>query len=270
MIQFQPLDLDHLRAVLCDADGNLFPSEEPAFEASAKVTNAFLEDLGVPVRYGAEELRRATTGKNFRTTAVDLCVEHAVGVDPTLVRGRRSAGAVVLTPELLEHWVAEEDRQVRAHLGRVLRPDGEVLGPLRHLALRFELAAVSSSGTARLDICFRATELNALIPPERRFSAQDSLPTPTSKPDPAVYVHTLGELAVEPDHALAVEDSVPGARSAIAAGIPTIGNVGFVPADERAARVRALRDEGVVAIVTSWQEIAAALPTRLRVAEAGT
>src|SRR5206468_6511581 len=31
--------------LLCDADGNLFPSEEPAFEASAVVTNRYLERL---------------------------------------------------------------------------------------------------------------------------------------------------------------------------------------------------------------------------------
>ena len=36
-----------VEAVLCDADGNLFPSEEPAFDASAEVTNAFLASLGV-------------------------------------------------------------------------------------------------------------------------------------------------------------------------------------------------------------------------------
>jgi hypothetical protein len=45
---------------------------------------------------------------------------------------------------------------------------------------------VSSSALARLAGCFTATELDRLIPPARRFSAEDSLPTPTSKPDPAV------------------------------------------------------------------------------------
>ncbi len=66
------------RVLLCDADGCLFPSEEPAFVASADVTNAFLDRLGLTVRFGAEELRLATTGKNFRTTAVDLAVAHGV------------------------------------------------------------------------------------------------------------------------------------------------------------------------------------------------
>jgi hypothetical protein len=49
-------DLDRLRpvALLCDADGNLFPSEEPAFVASAVVTNQFLAELGISERVDAE------------------------------------------------------------------------------------------------------------------------------------------------------------------------------------------------------------------------
>ena len=70
-----------VRALLLDADGNLFPSEEPAFVASAQVTNSFLAELGLPVRFAPEELRLATTGKNFRTTAVDLAVAHGVPLE---------------------------------------------------------------------------------------------------------------------------------------------------------------------------------------------
>jgi hypothetical protein len=81
---------EQLEAVLCDADGNLFPSEEPAFVASADVTNRFLAAHGIPQRFTAEELRLATTGKNFRTTAVDLATAAGVPVAD------------------LDRWVAEE------------------------------------------------------------------------------------------------------------------------------------------------------------------
>lgn len=66
------LDVEAVDVLLCDADGNLFPSKEPAFVASSAVTNRLLADLGVERRYTATELRRGTTGKNFRTTAVEL------------------------------------------------------------------------------------------------------------------------------------------------------------------------------------------------------
>jgi HAD superfamily hydrolase (TIGR01509 family) len=243
--------------LLLDADGNLFPSEEPAFVASAAVTNAYLDALGLTVRFTAEELRRATTGKNFRTTAVDLAVSHGVAVDPSL--GVRHPDAVtrepVLTADLLEHWVREERRQVTAYLGSVLRPDPSVLEPLSRLAGRHRLAAVSSSATARLTACFDATGLSGLVPEPDRFSAEDSLPVPTSKPDPAVYLFACDRLGVAPAQALAVEDSVPGAESAVAAGIATIGNVQFVPPRERAERAFELEAAGVRAVVASWTEL---------------
>ncbi|GAB2614974.1 haloacid dehalogenase [Paractinoplanes abujensis] len=233
-----------VRALLLDADGNLFPSEEPAFVASADVTNRLLASLGVSRAYTAEELRLTTTGKNFRTTAADLAAGH----------GR------VLTPEVLADWVAEEKKVVSDYLGQVLRPDPAVLEPLHRLAGRYRLAVVSSSALSRLDECFRATGLAGLLPAGRRYSAEDSLPRPTSKPDPAIYLYAVRQLGVAPAQAVAVEDSWPGARSAVAAGIPTVGNLVFVPPAERVARRAALEDAGVALVIESWQELEAALP----------
>jgi HAD superfamily hydrolase (TIGR01509 family) len=262
-LHFHDLDLTDLRVLLCDADGNLFPSEEPAFLASAEVTNDFLASHGVRVRLSAEELRLGTTGKNFRTTAVDLCVAYGVPVHPALAGGypdaRIAAAATdrpILTPQVLAEWVARERRQVTAYLGQVLQPDPDVRDPLGKLASHLRLAAVSSSATVRLDACFTATGLAGLIPADRRYSAEDSLPAPTSKPDPAIYLFAGAALGCAGRQGLAVEDSLPGARSAIAAGFPTVGNVMFVPQAERPARIDELRRAGVAAVVTSWHELA--------------
>ena len=234
--------------LLCDADGNLFPSEEPAFVASAEVTNRCLAKLGVDRRYEPEELRLATTGKNFRTTIADLAQE--------------AGAADRLRPELLEEWVAEERRAVTAHLGEALRPDPAVTGPLERLSSRFALAAVSSSALGRLEACFTATGLASLFPPEVRYSAEDSLPVPTSKPDPAIYHLAGAGLGVDGASAVAIEDSVPGALSAVAAGFTTVGNVVFVPEPEREARIAELRRAGVAEIVGSWEELEAVLPAK--------
>ena len=155
--------------------------------------------------------------------------------------------------------MAEEKKVVSEHLGRVLRPDPAVLDPLRRLAGRYRLAAVSSSALSRLEECFRATGLAGLIPAELRFSAEDSLPRPTSKPDPAIYRHAVAQLGVVPGEAIAVEDSLPGAQSAVAAGVLTIGNVAFVPPGDRDRRRRALLDAGVTTVISSWAELAGAL-----------
>jgi beta-phosphoglucomutase-like phosphatase (HAD superfamily) len=232
-----------VQVLLLDADGSLFPSEAPAFDASAGVTNRFLASLGIEASYTSEYLLATTTGKNFRTTAVDLAAANGVT-------------GPALTDALLNDWVAEEKKVVSAHLGQVLRPDPAVLDPLRRLASRYTFAAVSSSALSRLDECFRATGLAELIPPGCRFSAEDSLPQPTSKPDPAVYLHALEQLGVRAGQAIAVEDSLPGAQSAVAAGITTVGNLTFVPSQERAERRRGLHEAGAAVIIESWEELA--------------
>lgn len=265
----------HLKVLLLDADGSLFPSEAPAFLASAEVTNRFLAALGVPAAYSPEHLLATTTGKNFRTTALDLARAHGVAIEPAVRTqaehpGQGNAEGPMLTAAMLDDWVAEEKKVVSDYLGRVLRPDPEVLEPLRRLAGRYRLAAVSSSALSRLEACFRATGLSELIPAERRFSAEDSLARPASKPDPDVYRHATEHLGVAVDRALAVEDSLPGVQSAVAAGIATVGNLTFVRGPERDARCRALAEAGATMIITSWAQLAARLLGRARAASAAS
>lgn len=257
-------DRGAITTVLCDADGNLFPSEEPAFAASVEVTNQFLARYGIPQRYTAGELLRQTTGKNFRSTAVDLAVQGGVPIEDTLARGRQHARIATthdvvagraLTQDQLEEWVRRERDQVTSHLAVVLRPDSRVQEALQTLSVRYGLAAVSSSASVRLNACFAATGLDSLIPAAVRFSAEDSLPVPTSKPSPAVYQLTGQVLGIEATQAVAIEDSVPGVLSAVAAGFVTIGNLTFVPAEERRPRAIELVRAGASAVTNSWRAL---------------
>jgi HAD superfamily hydrolase (TIGR01509 family) len=225
--------------LLCDADGNLFPSEEPAFEASTAVTNRLLAELGIAKRFAPDELRQAAMGRTFRATAAWLAAQHGIS----------------LQPERVERYVRQEREEVIAHLQRSLTPDLGVRGPLRRLGDRYQLAVVSSSALARLAACFTATGLNDLFPPDTRISAEDSLTVPTSKPDPAVYTFALQRLAVPAGRALAVEDAVAGVQAAVAAGIPVLGNLHFVAEDERAERRSALLAAGAAEVASSWDEI---------------
>src|SRR5688572_13616910 len=93
--------------VLLDADGTLFPSEEPAFAASAEVVSSVLASVGLPAAYDGEELRRAATGRNFRGLVPDLLAAE----------GRR------LPDDELERWVAREAEVVTEHLRTALAPD---------------------------------------------------------------------------------------------------------------------------------------------------
>ncbi len=264
----RPFDPASITTLLLDADDNLFPSEAPAFDASAEVTTRFLARFGVDSPLSGDELRRKAVGKNFRSTATDLAVLSGIPFDKALAEGRPDAKVAsaddldegrALTAAELEEWVRKEREQVTAHLAVTLLPDPNVLEPLRDLAPRFAMAAVSSSALARLKASFTAAGLDELVPEAVRFSAEDSLATPISKPDPAVYLQAGRVLGVEGPHGLAVEDSVPGVKSAVAAGYYAIGNVMFVPADERQSRTRDLIEAGAVAVTDSWRTLADAL-----------
>jgi len=238
------LDLSAVSTLLCDADGTLFASEEPAFEASVTVVNACLERMGAAERFTAEQLRLAANGKSFRLSVTELARAHGVAVTaPAFARD-------------LESWVAEENEVVTRHLAAVLRPDESVREPLRALQADFGLALVSSSALTRIDASLKSSGLVELFPTARRFSAQDSLPVPTSKPDPAVYQLAVQQLGLVPGTALAVEDAVPGAQSAVAAGLYTVGMLCFVPPAERAQRVLELQRAGVHALLDSWADLA--------------
>lgn len=229
--------------LLCDADGTLFPSEEPAFEASVAVTNRFLAHLGSPVRYQPDELRRQASGRNFRQIAADLASQEGASV----------------AEEELERWVRDELESVTQHLSDVLRPDPAVREPLSELAARMTLAVVSSSASSRLHVCLQRTGLADLFDAELVLSAADSLPVPTSKPDPAIYIESLARVGVEAFEAVAVEDAEAGVTSAVAAGIRTVGIVQFVPEAERASRAATLRAAGALAVVDTWSELPALL-----------
>ncbi|MFI0191038.1 HAD family hydrolase [Streptomyces sp. NPDC017082] len=236
-------DLAGVTTLLLDADGTLFPSEEPAFVASAAVTQDFARRFGLTGDFSPGHLRRTTTGRNFRTTAQDLAGRQGVRV----------------TAAELEEWVEREKTEVTAHLRRVLRPRPDVVAAVAALDRRYRLAVVSSSALTRLAACFTASGLDGLLPRDRRFSAEDSLAVPTSKPDPAVYRFALTRLGVAPAQALALEDSATGVASAVAAGVTTAGLVQFVPADERPGRTEELYGAGAGWVRSGWGELAADL-----------
>ena len=243
------LETAGITTLLVDADGTLFPSEEPAYAASAGVTNKFLASLGETRVYAPHELQALTNGKNFRAASLEFA---------------RSYGAV-LSQDEMDTWVTEEKDVVTAHLREVLRPSEGVGPTLEALAERFRLAAVTSSALTRLDACLGVTELSAHFHDVVRFSAEDSLPQPSSKPDPAVYRLALETLGIRSDEALAIEDSVNGTLSAVAAGIRTIGTVQFLPAHERTEAAAKLIEAGAEIVIDDFSDLRALLePSAVR------
>lgn len=62
------------------------------------------------------------------------------------------------------------------------------------------------------------------------------------KPDPEAYLTAVAQLCAEADDCVAIEDSIPGVRAAVAAGVPTIAvpHVTQVPTIPGATRVESL------------------------------
>jgi HAD superfamily hydrolase (TIGR01509 family) len=238
------LQLSDVTTVLFDADGNLFPSEPVALEASAPVTDRLAEALGLTERFTPESLRVATTGRNFRS----LAGEFSAG------GGRWSEPVRRLSDDDLERWVEEENRVVSEYLRLHLQPDAEVVDAVTRIADRFAVAVVSASSIWRLQACFSATGLAGFFPPHVCFSAEDSLRPPVSKPNPAIYLEALKRLGLRPEQSVAIEDSVRGVQAAVAAGCPTIGNLAFVEAEDRGRLADELRAAGVAAVVETWAE----------------
>jgi HAD superfamily hydrolase (TIGR01509 family) len=225
--------------LLCDADGNLFGSEGPAFDASHTVVNDLLSTMGSARRFSSEELRRETTGRNFRSTA----------------RWLAGLESYPLSQEELERWVQREKREVTAHLELTLKPDDRIRSALLTLSEQYDLAVVTSSALSRVGRCLSVTGVSDLFRPEWRFSAEDSLSAPRSKPHPAIYQHALAQLGATSEQALAIEDSVSGVSAATAAGVLTVGNTTFVADDERAATEHELQLAGALAVFSSWEQV---------------
>lgn len=243
--------------ILCDADDNLFPSEAPAFVASTAVTNDFLARIGVEKVWTPESLRQEAMGRNFRAVVLQAAADAGVpvGSGDAAPEAPGAGTCTEMSAAELEWWVAEEKRRVSAHLHEVLAPDAAVLEPLTRLGERFRLAAVSSSALTRLEASFTAAGLAELLPADVRYSAEDTPPVPTSKPDPTVYVLACELLGVKPSEALAVEDSVAGATAAVRAGVPVVGNLQFVLPSERESRIAKFHEVGVVAVVENWADL---------------
>src|SRR3954453_6684982 len=133
----------------------------------------------------------------------------------------------MMEADALERWVLTERAAVTEELAAGLRPSPSVRGALDALSHHVRLSVVTSSATARLHACLVATGLDDFFPVDVRFSAEDSLPAPTSKPDAAIYQFAGARMAAVGGRGLAVEDTVAGVRSAVAAGFPTVGMLQF-------------------------------------------
>ncbi|KIH88408.1 phosphoglycolate phosphatase [Sporothrix brasiliensis 5110] len=236
-----------INTILFDCDNTLVLSEELAFEGCADLLNEICEAKGVsPLpNFTGPTLITEFVGQNFRGMLTSL----------------QSRYGFPLTADETNSYVLREEEVVIAKLRQALKPCVGVEPQLEALKAENKqlLAVVSSSALRRVKASLEVVKFDRFFAPDHVYSAATSLPTPTSKPDPAIYLHALKELGKTASEAVAVEDSRSGTLSATRAKIPTIGYVGPYAADKRTEMEKVLRDAGAQVIMQSWDEFPAKL-----------
>lgn len=232
-----------------DCDNTLVLSEELAFEACADLINKICAERDVEKTFTGESLIVEFVGQNFRGMLTTLQKEH--GID--------------IAPDDMEKYVRMEEDAVIAKLKAALKPCPGVDEQLAKLeaAGKYLLAVVSSSALRRVkasvDKVGQTRYFTKADGQELIYSAATSLEKPTSKPDPAIYLHALKVLGRKAEESVAIEDSKSGTLSATRAGIKTIGYVGPYADGKKAEMEKVLTDAGAVVIMRSWSEFPAAL-----------
>ena len=184
---------------------------------------------------------------------VDFVGQNFRGV----VKGMEKKYDFQLTDEEREGYVKQEENRVIATLEKKAQPCVGCNAELEKLAKskKYGMAVVSSSALRRVQASIKKVDQEKFFPPNHVFSAATSLPVPTTKPDPAIYLHACKEIGVDPGECVAVEDSKSGTLSAVRAGIPTIAYVGSYHNPEKAKDVAdMLVQNGAKVVMNHWSE----------------
>ncbi len=120
---------------------------------------------------------------------------------------------------------------------------------------KYGLAVVSSSALRRVKASIKKVDQDKFFPPEHIFSAATSLPVPTTKPDPAIYLHACKVLGKQPGECVAVEDSKSGTLSAVRAGIPVIAYTGSYEGEAKQKEMAdLLKENGAQVVMSHWKD----------------
>lgn len=229
-----------INTLLFDCDNTLVLSEELAFEACADLINEINAERKVDLRFTGETLIKEFVGQNFRGMLTSLQERHGIRI----------------SPEDMERYVTKEEDAVIAKLRAALRPCPGVDEQLEQLAAsnKYLMAVVSSSALRRVKASIEKVGQDKYFPGDVVFSAATSLEKPTSKPDPAIYLHALKKLGRTAEQSVAIEDSKSGTLSGTRAGIKVIGYIGPYEDERKPEMEKVLRDAGAVVIMRDWSE----------------
>lgn len=182
----------------------------------------------------------------------DLLVEYGLDIDTEFYRshfsGRRNQEII---NDLLPHLSSQEGEQLswdkeaefRDRAQAILTPMPGLLDVLHWTDTQaIQRAVVTNAPAENAQFMIQVLNLEDVFP---LVVLGDELPV--GKPDPLPYQTGLEQLGVSATEAIAFEDSSSGIRSAISAGIPTIGVASTHPTEE-------LYDLGCILVVDDFTD----------------
>lgn len=238
--------MPNITQLLFDCDNTLVLSEDLAFEACANLANEILSKHNVQdaPQYTGPDLITDFVGQNFRGMMDSLQKKYSF----------------TMTPDELDKYVELELECVTAILEEKAIPCVGANDALEALGGKYGMAVVSSSALSRVKAAIKKVGQDRYFDQAHVYSAASSLPKPTSKPDPAVYLFACEKLGKKPEECVAIEDSKSGATSANRAGIHVMGYVGCYETEEKRVEVREiLRGCGAKVIMEEWSDFQACL-----------
>ncbi len=235
--------LGHPKMVLFDHDGTVVDSETIALKSAWRLTNEVACEFSGAQHYELEDFVKSFAGKPYREILKNIYPDSSTTINK----------------HDIDRLVAEEENRAIERLSveaKATEGTPQVLSYLRDGG--FEYALVSNSSLQRLTACLGAAALTYYFPSEQIFSAHDSLAVPRPKPLPDIYLYAVKCLDAEVSGCVAVEDSISGVRSAVAAGIgQIIGYVGgtHISEDERSSRADALVPAGAHQVIERMHDL---------------
>jgi len=169
----------------------------------------------------------AETDSLHLPTWVEALLPHGIEVDEAFYRENISGRAnAEIVGDLLPNLSAREGREIVEAKEAGFRERAGSLEPLPGLMEFLESAKGRGSSTGLVTNAPRenvAAVLAALGLEDFFDAVVPAEEVRAAKPDPEPYLTALEKLGAEPGEALAFEDSLSGIRSAVDAGVPTVG-----------------------------------------------
>ncbi|TVY49036.1 6-phosphogluconate phosphatase [Lachnellula occidentalis] len=238
-----------ITTILFDCDNTLVLSEDLAFEACADLVNEILASRNIRSRFTGAQLQKDFVGQSFQNMMKSLKSQYKYEYQ--------------ISDDELDDFATMEDDRVIIKLEEKLTPCAGITAELEQLleAGSYHLSVVSGSALRRIQASLGKVGFDKYFRHNAIFSATNSLQNPTSKPDPAVYVHALEVLRKSPGECVAIEDSRSGVMAASRAGIKTIGYTGCYDDHEQEKMRMTLVECGCVVVMDHWKDFQTCLAT---------